>query len=197
MRRGSPGSPAGWRRLDTERVRLAALGGRLAAGATATLAGRAGLLGRATARLDGRRLGDRIGRGADRLGDLGGRLAGGLALALERRRNRLGTLAQLLASLSYKDVLRRGFALVRDGDGRPLRSAAVAAGTALSIEFHDGRLDAVAAGSAHPARPSVPHPAAHPAADPVPTPTSPAAARRGRGRGRGPEDAPSGQGSLF
>jgi exodeoxyribonuclease VII large subunit len=40
-------------------------------------------------------------------------------------------------------VLARGFALVRDLDGRPLRVAlAVAAGQRIDIEFSDGRVRA-------------------------------------------------------
>ena len=50
---------------------------------------------------------------------------------------------QLLAAFSYRGVLARGFALVRDGDGHPLRSAAaVAGGMRLDIEFADGRVGA-------------------------------------------------------
>jgi exodeoxyribonuclease VII large subunit len=53
----------------------------------------------------------------------------------------------LLAALSYHGVLARGFALVRDGAGKPLRAAAqVSAGLALDIEFHDGHVGAVANG---------------------------------------------------
>jgi exodeoxyribonuclease VII large subunit len=45
-------------------------------------------------------------------------------------------------------VLSRGFALVRDGGGRPLRTAAaVRPGMALAIEFADGRVGAVADGA--------------------------------------------------
>jgi exodeoxyribonuclease VII large subunit len=44
-------------------------------------------------------------------------------------------------------VLKRGFALVRDADGHPLRAAAsVAAGARLEIEFADGRIGATADG---------------------------------------------------
>jgi exodeoxyribonuclease VII large subunit len=50
---------------------------------------------------------------------------------------------ELLAAFSYRGVLARGFALVRDGGGQPLRSAAaVSAGTPLEIEFSDGRIAA-------------------------------------------------------
>jgi exodeoxyribonuclease VII large subunit len=39
--------------------------------------------------------------------------------------------------------LARGFALVRDGKGRPLRmAAAITAGMPLEIEFSDGRIGA-------------------------------------------------------
>jgi exodeoxyribonuclease VII large subunit len=54
---------------------------------------------------------------------------------------------QLLAAFSYRGVLARGFALVRDGAGEPLRSAAaVTAGMPLEIEFADGRIGAHADG---------------------------------------------------
>ncbi len=51
--------------------------------------------------------------------------------------------SQLLAAFSYRGVLARGFALVRDAAGRPLRNAAaVAAGMPIEIEFSDGRVGA-------------------------------------------------------
>jgi exodeoxyribonuclease VII large subunit len=51
--------------------------------------------------------------------------------------------AELLAAFSYRGVLARGFALVRDDAGRPLRSAAtVDPGMAIDIEFADGRVGA-------------------------------------------------------
>ena len=47
----------------------------------------------------------------------------------------------LLSALSHRGVLARGFALVRDPDGRPLRAAAaINAGLRLDIEFTDGRV---------------------------------------------------------
>ena len=71
-----------------------------------------------------------------------------LRVALDRRSQRLRIRAgQLLAAFSYRGVLGRGFALVRDGEGRTLRAAAaVAAGMRLDIEFADGRVGAVADG---------------------------------------------------
>jgi exodeoxyribonuclease VII large subunit len=60
-------------------------------------------------------------------------------------RRHLDGCAKLLASLSYHGVLQRGYALVRDGEGRTLRSAAqVAAGQLIDIELADGHVDAQA-----------------------------------------------------
>jgi exodeoxyribonuclease VII large subunit len=68
-----------------------------------------------------------------------------MATLLAQRKARVERAERLLAAFSYRDVLKRGFALVRDGEGHPLRSAAsVAAGVRLDIEFSDGRVSAVA-----------------------------------------------------
>jgi exodeoxyribonuclease VII large subunit len=80
--------------------------------------------------------------------------------------------AQLLAAFSYRGVLARGFVLVRDAAGQPLRNAAaVAAGMAMEIEFSDGRVGAHADGAPGTDRPSA-------------DPTKPRA-RRGGGPGQG------------
>jgi exodeoxyribonuclease VII large subunit len=70
---------------------------------------------------------------------------------LQRRWDRLRSAEQLLKAFSYQGVLARGFALVRDGGGQPLRSAAaVAGGMRLQIEFSDGRVGATADGAGAP-----------------------------------------------
>jgi exodeoxyribonuclease VII large subunit len=75
---------------------------------------------------------------------------------LDRRFAQLESAGQLLAAFSYRGVLARGFALVRDGGGHPLRStAAVATGMALDIEFSDGHVAAVA-GDARSITPAAP-----------------------------------------
>jgi exodeoxyribonuclease VII large subunit len=91
----------------------------------------------------------------------------------------------LLSTLSYQSVLQRGFALVRDAGGRPVRAAsATSASERLELEFRDGRVDAeVLAVHATDAGKS--------AAPPQPAQPSPPGVRRSRGRGG------SGQGSLF
>ena len=94
---------------------------------------------------------------------------------LDNRDLRLERAGQLLTAFSYRGVLERGFALVRDLDGSPLRrAAAVEAGQGLDIEFADGRVRAAAEGA--------------PALAPVVPP------RPRRRRRPGPEE---GQGSLF
>jgi len=60
---------------------------------------------------------------------------------------RLDALDQLLRTLSYRNVLARGFALVRAGD-KPVHGAQVTSGTQLDIEFHDGHVSAVATSGA-------------------------------------------------
>ena len=64
-----------------------------------------------------------------------------------RRGEKVRALGQVLASLSYRKVLERGFALVRDEHGTPLRGIAAAQAAArLEIEFSDGRLPALPEG---------------------------------------------------
>ena len=63
----------------------------------------------------------------------------------ERRVQRLTSADKLLNAFSYRAVLSRGFALVRDGKGFPLHAAsAVTPGMSLDIEFADGRVGATA-----------------------------------------------------
>jgi exodeoxyribonuclease VII large subunit len=50
----------------------------------------------------------------------------------------------MLQSLSYRNVLKRGYALVRDEEGAPVKGAAsLGPGRAIAIEFADGTVDAV------------------------------------------------------
>ena len=82
-----------------------------------------------------------------RLDALAARMRPAVARADESRRERLARLAQLLGTLGYKSVLGRGYALVRDAAGQPLRSAAgVSPGARLGLEFADGTLAVEAVG---------------------------------------------------
>jgi exodeoxyribonuclease VII large subunit len=63
------------------------------------------------------------------------------------RHARLKQAGQLLAALSYHAALARGFALVRDKDGKMVRLAAAASpGMRLDIEFTDGHVRAIVNG---------------------------------------------------
>src|ERR1700722_9981437 len=77
------------------------------------------------------------------------RLRRALQSAIAQRRARLTAAAQFLNAVSYRNVLKRGFALVRDQQGAPLRSAAmIGAEQPIRIEFSDGQIAALARGGA-------------------------------------------------
>ncbi len=85
----------------------------------------------------------RISVCGERAGVLQARAGQALINRLSARRRQLESAAKLLSSLSYQGVLQRGFALVRDGDGRMVREAAyLHAGDPLELEFRDGCADA-------------------------------------------------------
>jgi len=87
----------------------------------------------------------RIARNCERVAVLVARVQRAVLTLLDRRAARVERAGQLLAALSYQGVLARGFALVRGPDGHTLRAAAaVVFGMRLDIEFHDGRVGAVA-----------------------------------------------------
>jgi exodeoxyribonuclease VII large subunit len=117
----------------------------------------------------------RIAREAERVSAFGARAGRAVRQLIAARQARAERGAQLLAAFSYRGVLARGFALVRDAASRPLHTAsAVTAGMVIEIEFSDGRVGARAEGGAA----SPDKPAGEPAKP---------RARRGS----------SGQGSLF
>ncbi|HZS64606.1 MAG TPA: exodeoxyribonuclease VII large subunit [Xanthobacteraceae bacterium] len=105
-------------------------------------------LSRVAARLGPQLLSARLSRAAERLDGLGDRGQRAQRVLLARYRDRVKATGQLLSAFSYRAVLRRGFALVRDGAGHPLHNAAaVASGQRLDIEFSDGHVGAVADGA--------------------------------------------------
>ncbi|MEK9848199.1 MAG: hypothetical protein VW445_10340, partial [Rhodospirillaceae bacterium] len=58
---------------------------------------------------------------------------------LEKWQNILVSNGKLLVSYSYKDVLKRGFALIRASDGKPIKLAnTLKTREKISIEFFDG-----------------------------------------------------------
>ncbi|KZM51636.1 exodeoxyribonuclease VII large subunit [Labrenzia sp. OB1] len=103
------------------------------------------------------RLAQQTTLGKERLTGLTGRLDRAYLSRVGQEKARLDGLQKLLKSLSYKDVLARGYAVVRDDGGQPVRSAAaVASGAALSIELADGSIDAVAMSDSAAPKPAKP-----------------------------------------
>jgi exodeoxyribonuclease VII large subunit len=85
----------------------------------------------------------RIARQRERVGTLAARAGRAMDNYFEARWARCERDAQLLAAFSYRSVLARGFALVRDKAGRPMRTAAgLALGAPIGIEFADGSVSA-------------------------------------------------------
>ena len=122
-----------------------------------------------------------IARNRERTLRLAERAGRALATAMQRHRARVVHSGQLLAALSYRGVLARGFALVRDAQGLALHAAGtIGPGAHLTIEFADGRVAATADAD----RPAVTQPA-----KPVASEPKPSAPKR--------VVKPVGQGSLF
>jgi exodeoxyribonuclease VII large subunit len=86
--------------------------------------------------------------------DRAARLLPAVRRVLERKNTELAAAVRVLESLSYHNVLKRGFAVIRDDGDRPVTSSAsIAPGEALSIEFADGRAHVLATGDGAPVRP--------------------------------------------
>jgi exodeoxyribonuclease VII large subunit len=97
----------------------------------------------------------RIARQGERVAVFAERATFAVRNLIATRRARCEHDGQLLAAFSYRGVLARGFVLVRDAAGQPLRTAAaVNAGMPIEIEFSDGRVGAHADGAAVPDTPS-------------------------------------------
>lgn len=92
----------------------------------------------------GRRL---IGRTSERFAQ--GVYAERLAKSIDRKRRQdaraLEQISRRLESVSYRNVLARGFAVVRDASDQPIAKASkIADGAALTIEMQDGKVAATA-----------------------------------------------------
>jgi exodeoxyribonuclease VII large subunit len=102
-------------------------------------------LSAAGARLTVNMLTTRIVRGREQVVRLASSAQRCTNLHITQRKTHLQYVSQLLGALSYKGVLERGFALVRDANGKPLhRAVNIGHGQHVSIEFSDGRVGATA-----------------------------------------------------
>ncbi|CAA7624615.1 exodeoxyribonuclease VII large subunit [Magnetospirillum sp. UT-4] len=91
----------------------------------------------------------RIDKARLRLDQASGRLAPAMARDLADRARILDQAGKLLDSVSYRKVLERGYAVVRDAAGAVVSAADAQAGAAWAVEFKDGRVE-VAVGAGHP-----------------------------------------------
>jgi exodeoxyribonuclease VII large subunit len=124
-----------------------------------------------------------IARGRERVLRLSERARRALGTAMQRDQARVIHSGQLLAALSYRSVLARGFALVRDEAGHAVRAAAAIGPRArLDLEFADGRVGATADAD----RPAATAPVKPAANEPEPRPAAPRRVAK-----------PVDQGSLF
>jgi exodeoxyribonuclease VII large subunit len=93
----------------------------------------------------------RRGEQAETLARFEARMRRAYAERLESRRAQLASAWLLLGAMSYRGVLARGFALVRDEAETPLRRAAeLRQAQRLEIEFADGKVGAIAGGRVGP-----------------------------------------------
>ena len=133
------------RLLEQRRAALGLLAGRLAPALRRPLGDARVRLTRVAGRLAPERLRDRLDRLAERLSARADRLRPAEARLRRDRTDRLAGLARTLRSLGPRETLARGFAIVRDGEGRVLpRAAGIGPGTPLEVQFDDGRLPAIA-----------------------------------------------------
>lgn len=88
-----------------------------------------------------------IKRVGEKLNMAEGRMNRAMSNFIERKSNEYENPARLLESLSYQSVLERGFAVIRNDQGKALSGGKnIASGDKLGIEFRDGTVDAMATG---------------------------------------------------
>jgi exodeoxyribonuclease VII large subunit len=90
------------------------------------------------------RLKTQTDRARERLGNLSRHADTAIRHQLTRARAELAAQDRVLQSLSYKNVLKRGYAVIRDEENKPVpQAAALSSGMGISIEFADGRIGAL------------------------------------------------------
>lgn len=130
--------------FEIHRRRLADAGGRLKSPAEqiATIRGRLAGIAAGLAPAIKSTMTERHHRLDRALGDR--RLPRAVTTNLTDANKRLVSAGQLLESYSYENVLRRGFAVVRDQDGKVIKTATTApTGDPVTVRFIDGEMDAL------------------------------------------------------
>jgi len=116
--------------------RLDAVAQRLGGGLQANINKQSARLANSAARLTPAALQTRLRLAAERLGALMARAGRQMQTTIDKQQAGLAALSRQLRLLSYENVLERGFALVLDETGKPLRAAAQAnPGSLLDIRL--------------------------------------------------------------
>ncbi|MEO2037843.1 MAG: exodeoxyribonuclease VII large subunit, partial [Martelella sp.] len=107
-----------------------------------------------------------VARDREKVAVLARRAATAIDAGLKTHRAAIAGQQRVLNSLSYRNVLARGFAVIRDQDNRPVsRAAGLERGGPIEIEFADGRVRAVTGeGATIPEPPPAPKPKKKPKA---------------------------------
>lgn len=81
---------------------------------------------------------------SDQLAGFDGRMGRAIKIKQDRAQDKMAAVSRLLESLSFKRVLKRGYSIVWDEEGKPLTSVESAEmGRVVSVEFTDGKTGAV------------------------------------------------------
>ncbi len=127
--------------LAIARQRLDSSGAKLPRALKANLQTHTLALARQSGRLNFKPLQQHIAESRRRLGEQNARRERGLTLLVTRKKDQLQSETKLLGALGYKSILARGFAVLRDATGQPLRGVAnIKPAAALQIEMADGKL---------------------------------------------------------
>lgn len=146
-------SPAGLKRMiSQQQTNVLSLASRSNRSVANTLQSKRSTFTNAASRLSARKITERAIALGERLDGLSRRQNSAFDAYLFRLNSSMEQGSRMLDSLSYKSVLNRGYAVVRDAGSTPINSStAVKSGSAFSVEFKDGSIDAVAAGVGKPA----------------------------------------------
>lgn len=127
--------------LAVARQRLDSAAARLAPALKSNVQRHGLVLARSAGRLALGTLQNRAKEARRRLPEVSSRSHRALLQLLAKRRDRFAGEAKLLQAMSYKSVLARGFAVVRDSDQKTIRSSvSVQSNAVLEIEFADGKV---------------------------------------------------------
>ncbi len=133
--------------------RLAETGWRAGQATGRVLERRRAALDRVAAGLSPKALQSELRHARNELGPVAARLDPAFRRIVERQRQRLDAEAKLLNSVSYRNVLERGFAVVTDAQGNIVkRVGQVSAGDQVGILVTDGTLPAMIGEGAPPRR---------------------------------------------